>query len=150
MATNFAIYLFSTPIKHKRPSREDNMEENTKQSLIHIPAIGKKIQVYQLGSSSKKILLVHGWSGRGTQLFKIAEMFVELGFETISFDAPGHGKSPKSRTNMREYIHCIEFLEQQHGPFQCAVGHSLGGMSILNSAARFLQVEKLICVGTAD
>jgi alpha-beta hydrolase superfamily lysophospholipase len=51
----------------------------------------------------KKILLVHGWSGRGTQLFKIADELLKQGYSTISFDAPAHGKSP-GKTIMVDFI----------------------------------------------
>lgn len=37
--------------------------------------------------------MVHGWSGRGTQMSKIAEALVEQGYRIISFDAPAHGKA---------------------------------------------------------
>jgi esterase/lipase len=43
--------------------------------------------VYQYGQSDKKVLLVHGWSGRGTQLVKIADALLKSGYSTISFDA---------------------------------------------------------------
>ncbi|MCV6630915.1 MAG: alpha/beta hydrolase [Flavobacteriaceae bacterium] len=149
-ATHFAIYLFSSPIRHPRPAREDQMNKNSRQSLLLIPQVGKKIQIYQLGDFQKKVLIVHGWSGRGTQLFKIADAMVAMGYTTISFDAPGHGKSPKSRTHMKEYIQCIEHLEKTFGPFDFAIGHSLGGMAVLNSAARFMKVKKIVCIGVAD
>src|SRR3989304_6214218 len=73
LVTLFAAKLFTSPIKHKIPKRE--------------------LEMYS--KSSKKILLVHGWSGRGTQLFKIADELVKTGYSTISFDAPAHGKSPE-------------------------------------------------------
>ena len=47
--------------------------------------------MYQYGERKRKILLEYGWSGRGTQLFKIADELVQKRFSTISFDAPAHG-----------------------------------------------------------
>jgi hypothetical protein len=43
-----------------------------------IPEIKKEIVVYEYGYSQKKVL-VHGWSGEGTQLFKIADELVNKG-----------------------------------------------------------------------
>jgi esterase/lipase len=40
----------------------------------------KSVVVYQYGQSDKKVLLVHGWSGRGTQLVKIADALLKSGF----------------------------------------------------------------------
>jgi hypothetical protein len=57
-----------------------------KHQNTHIPTINKSVVVYQYGSD-KKVLLVHGWSGRGTQLVKIADALLKSGCSTISFDA---------------------------------------------------------------
>ncbi len=148
--TLFAAKLFTTPIKHKIPKREHHMEEKSSQQRIHIPSINKEIVVYQYGTNEQKILLVHGWSGRGTQLVKIADELLKLGFSTISFDAPAHGKSKGKTTLMPEFIASIFEIEKQLGPFEFAIGHSLGGMSILNAIARGFKTKKAVTIGSAD
>lgn len=92
LATLFVAKLFTTPIKHKIPKRELDMDGKSIQPLIEIPKINKKVVLYRYGESNKKILLAHRWSGRGTQLFKIAEELLKKGYSTISFDASAHGK----------------------------------------------------------
>ena len=148
--TLFAAKLFTTPIKHKVPKRELAMDSTSKQQLIPIPAINKSIMVYEYGNSPKKVLLVHGWSGRGTQLFKIADALLKEGYATISFDAPAHGKSPGNSTIMIEFIASIFELERQFGPFEIAIGHSLGGMAVLNAAKSGLEVQKIAVIGSGD
>jgi pimeloyl-ACP methyl ester carboxylesterase len=148
--TLFAAKLFTTPIKHRIPKREMEMDAKTKQELVLIPTINKKIMVYHLGESPKKILLVHGWSGRGTQLVKIADAFLNAGYATISFDAPAHGKSPGKTTLMVEFIAAILHLEKQFGPFEAAIGHSLGGMSLLNAMRQGLPLRHLVIIGSGD
>ncbi|MBL7887018.1 MAG: alpha/beta hydrolase [Flavobacterium sp.] len=150
LATLFAARLFTTPLKHKIPKREFHMNENSIQKTILIPNINKEIVVYHYGKSEKKVLLVHGWSGRGTQLVKIADELIELGYSTISFDAPAHGKSKGNSTIMTEFIASILVLEQQFGPFEFAIGHSLGGMSILNAIKQSLHVKKAVVIGSGD
>lgn len=150
LVTLFAARLFTTPLKHKIPKREFHMNENSIQKTILIPTINKEIVVYEYGKSDKKVLLVHGWSGRGTQLVKIADELIELGYSTISFDAPAHGKSKGNSTIMTEFIASILVLEQQFGPFEFAIGHSLGGMSILNAIKQSLHVKKAVIIGSGD
>lgn len=150
LVTLFAAKLFITPIKHKIPKRELEMDSNSNQILIKIPKKNKKIIVYQYGISNKKILLVHGWSGRGTQLFKIADALLKIGYSTISFDAPGHGKSPGKTTIMPEFVEIIFEIERQFGPFDAAVGHSLGGMSLLNAVKKGLKINNLVTIGSGD
>ena len=146
----FTAKLFTSPIKHKIPKRELEMDHKSIQQLIKIPAIHKKIVLYQYGESEKKILLSHGWSGRGTQLFKIADELIKLGYSTISFDAPAHGKSPGRTTIMSEFVETILEIERQFGPFEAAVGHSLGSMSLLNAVKKGLTLQHLVLIGSGD
>jgi len=150
LATLFAAKLFSTPIKHKIPKREMEMDSKSSQKLIEIPAIKKKVVIYQYGESDKKILLSHGWSGRGTHLFKIADELIKVGYSTVSFDAPAHGKSPGKTTIMSEFVETILEVERQFGPFEAAVGHSLGGMSLLNAVKKGLSINYLAIIGSGD
>ncbi|HSD13301.1 MAG TPA: alpha/beta hydrolase [Flavobacterium sp.] len=150
LATKFAIKLFTTPIRHKIPKREIAMDADSKQQLITVKSINKSVMVYQYGTSEKKILLVHGWSGRGTQLVKIADELIKSGYSIVSFDAPAHGKAPGKTSNMTEFIASVVQIEKEFGPFEFAIGHSLGGMTIMNSIKRGLNVKKAIIIGSGD
>ena len=150
LTVKFAKKIFTTPIKYKIPKREFEMDKNSIQKLVYIPEISKKIMVYKYGNGIKKALLVHGWSGRGTQLVKIADQLTQMGYTTISFDAPAHGKSPGNETLMIEFIASILELEKEYGKFDIAIGHSLGGMSVLNSIKKGLKIEKAIVIGSGD
>jgi len=94
--------------------------------------------------------LVHGWSGRGTQLVKIADELLKLGYSTVSYDAPGHGKAPGKTSNMTEFIAAAIQIEKDFGPFEYAIGHSLGGMTVLNSIKKGLNVKKAVIIGSGD
>lgn len=150
LVTSYAAKLFTTPIKHKVPKREFEMDIKSIQNTIYIPKIDKSVVTYKYGEGDRKILLVHGWSGRGTQLFKIADELIKLGYSTISFDAPAHGKSKGKTTIMSDFIAAILEIEKQYGPFEIAIGHSLGGMSVLNAIKDGLQVNKAVIIGSGD
>ena len=150
LTTLFAAKLFTTPIKHKIPKREHAMEHESAQKTITISEINKEIVVYEYGKSDKKILLVHGWSGRGTQLVKIADELLKNGLMTMSFDAPAHGKSKGNSSIMIEFIASILEIEKQYGPFEFAIGHSLGGMSVLNAIKQNLKIKKAVIIGSGD
>jgi pimeloyl-ACP methyl ester carboxylesterase len=146
----YAAKLFTTPIKHKVPKRELHMERDSVQKLVTIPTLNKQVVVYEYGQSEKKVLLVHGWSGRGTQLVKIADELLKSGYSTVSFDAPAHGKSPGNNGIMTDFIAAIIEIDKQYGPFGAAVGHSLGGMSILNAIKQGLKVKSAVIIGSGD
>ncbi|MDR6844290.1 alpha/beta hydrolase [Flavobacterium granuli] len=148
--TIYASKLFTTPIKHKIPKREVEMDQKSIQQMIVVSSINRKVNVYEYGKSNKKILLVHGWSGRGTQLCKIADEVIKLGYSTVSFDAPAHGKSPGNSTIMVDFIASIIEIDKQFGPFVIAIGHSLGGMSVMNAIKKGFQVKKAVIIGSGD
>jgi pimeloyl-ACP methyl ester carboxylesterase len=150
LASNFAIKLFRTPVRFKTPEREKMMAESAQKEMLFIPGIKKEIMLYRYGYSKRKVLLVHGWSGRGTQLYNIADKLLENGYMTISFDAPAHGNAAGKTTMMTDFIAAIMFLEEKFGPFEIAIGHSLGGISILNSVKQGLSIKKAILIGSGD
>lgn len=152
-AAKYAQNLFVTPIKFKSPKREKEMLDKSIITRITVPALKKDIYVYQYGTNkkaNKKALLIHGWNGRGTQLITIANMLMRQGFDIVSFDAPGHGKSPKTKTNMTEFIAAAFEVEKQFGPFDLVIGHSLGGMTTINALKDGLKAKKAVIIGSGD
>lgn len=150
LAAKFAIKLFTTPQKFKLPKREEQMDSESRQQTVLIESIGKEIHVYHYGNSHKKVLLIHGWSGRGTQLCSIAEKLLKCGYATVSFDAPAHGKAPGKTSDMTEFIAAALQLQKEFGPFEFAIGHSLGAMALLNAIKQGLNVKKAVTIGSGD
>lgn len=150
LASKYAYRLFTTPIRYQTPKREIPMSKNAKTKTLFIPEINKNIVLYHYGKAKNKVLLVHGWSGRGTQLHRIADKLLENGYMTISFDAPAHGKSESKTTLMSEFVACILEIEKQYGKFDAFIGHSLGGMSIFNAINEGASVKKAVSIGAAD
>jgi pimeloyl-ACP methyl ester carboxylesterase len=150
LATSFAFKLFMTPYKFPRPKREEKMYQKAEKEKLFIPELKKNIQLYHCGNEGGKVLLVHGWAGRGTQLHSIAQALHEKGFHSISFDATAHGESEGKMSAMTEFISSIHEIDRVHGPFSYAIGHSLGGMALMNAIAQKFKVEKLITIGSGD
>lgn len=145
-----ATKLFTTPINFKTPKRELGMEESSQKKTLKVPEINKEIHILSYGFSDKKVLLAHGWAGRSTQLFMIANKLLEKGFMVISFDAPAHGKSSGKTTDLLEYIATIKAIHKKFGPFEAAVGHSFGCMALMNIQSRFPIFKKIVTVGSGD
>lgn len=150
LASRFAARLFLTPFRYRLPQREKEMDINSRQEKITVPSIKREIVVYHYGNTSRKILLVHGWSGSGTQLANMAKGLLEEGFSVVSFDAPAHGKSPGKISMMPFFSESAHYLEQKYGPFEGAIGHSLGGMASLRAVKDGLKINKLVVIGTAN
>lgn len=131
LATWFALKLFFTPLKFPIPHREKEIRGTAR---LHGMSTGKSaFSVFEWGEGEKRVLLVHGWSGRATQFFKIIERLLAEGYHVYSIEAPAHGDSSQRKTHMLEFVQAIEKTNEAFGPFQIAVGHSLGGMAIFNA-----------------
>ena len=48
LAIKYAAFLFSIPIKFRRPHRENEYFENSIHKKIYIPEVDKKIMLYEL------------------------------------------------------------------------------------------------------
>ncbi len=150
LTVKYVRYLFQKPIRHKMPLAEKPLLRQADISYLAIPEIGKTIAVYKWGNGKKKALIIHGWSGRATQMYKIIEALLAEGFTVYSFDAPAHGKSTGKKTMMPEFIKAIETVAQTFGPFDVAVGHSMGGIALLNVQAKKALFKKIVVIGTPD
>ena len=152
LASRYAAWLFLKPFRYKLPEREKELDKMMDHEKLIVPAIERDIVVYKNFSakSGKRVLLAHGWSGRGTQMPDIAIALIKNGYEVISFDAPAHGRSSGKMSMMPYFIDAIKFLEQKYGPFYAAIGHSLGGMSLLKAVKDGVDLQKLVIIGTAN
>jgi len=150
LASFFGIRLFITPVNFPIPKREQYMLKSAQKKRLQIPEIKKEIEILSYGYSKKKVLLVHGWSGRSTQLFAFADKLLENGYMVISFDGPAHGKSTGRTTMMPEFLKTIEKINTTFGPFEAAIGHSFGATSLYNAAATFLGIKTFIAIGSGD
>ncbi|MEQ6122801.1 alpha/beta hydrolase [Pseudotenacibaculum sp. MALMAid0570] len=148
--SKIAVRLFLTPINFKMPEREKYMLKSAQKKRLQIPTIKKEVDILSYGYSKKKVLLVHGWAGRSTQLFAFADRLLEKGYMVISFDGPAHGKSTGKTTSMLEFLEVIKVIVKTYGPFEAAIGHSLGGMSLYNATSDFLEIKTFVSIGSGD
>ncbi|MEX0343665.1 MAG: alpha/beta fold hydrolase [Rhizobiaceae bacterium] len=84
--------------------------------------------------SAPAMLIVHGWRSRTEHMTSLIRMSRDLGFRVISLDLPGHGKSSGRQINMANAVEAVKQAETWFGPFQAMIGHSFGGVVVLNAA----------------
>lgn len=147
LAHNIAWNLFFSPFRFKRPSREDVAFSSAKTSAVTINE--KQVKIFEWGDSGNPIaVLVHGWSGRGTQFFKFAEKLVEEGYHVVSFDAPAHGLSEGKSTNIKEFYETLLHIEQNIGAIKVGIGHSFGGVSLLYAKKEGLKLDSIVMISS--
>lgn len=94
------------------------------------------------------VLLVHGWGGNRIQLGHFIQPLTEAGYSVLAFDAPSHGQSSGSQTNLFEIRDAILQLEADHGPFHAVLAHSLGTLSNMMALDAGLSPSKVVHFGS--
>jgi len=150
LSSLFGLMLFVTPIKYPIPKREQYMLKSAQKKRLFINSINKEIEILSYGYSRKKVLLVHGWCGRSTQLYAFADKLLENGYMVISFDGPAHGRSSGKTTMMPEFLETINNINTTYGPFEAAIGHSFGATSLYIATSEFLTIKSLVAIGSGD
>ncbi|MGE0762699.1 MAG: alpha/beta fold hydrolase [Bdellovibrionales bacterium] len=105
--------------------------------------------VWRFGQAEQKVLLIHGWAGRGAQMRYFVEPLMAMGFEVWLMDGPGHGQSdPMPMTNMARFAEALLQIAQDLGGLQAVIGHSLGGAAAVVAAGFGAPIQKLILLGS--
>lgn len=104
------------------------------------------VQCYRWGEQGPRVLLVHGWNGRGPQLGALAAPLLAAGYQVLALDLPGHGRSSGDSTNAFAVTQLLLQLQRQLGPFHGIVGHSFGALCAIMAVAAGLEVRGLVMV----
>jgi len=144
-----AAKLWFTPTRFKTPISEQMVLQSSDVQFENIKH--HEIATYRWsntgwGSNEPIVLLVHGWSGRGTQLGAFVQPLLDSGFRVLSFDAPAHGKSNGKNTTLYEIAHVVQALSDKYRGFHSIVTHSFGGMCVALAISRGLTTKRLACV----
>jgi pimeloyl-ACP methyl ester carboxylesterase len=104
-------------------------------SLAVLRVGGKKIALFEWGKTDRpSILMVHGWGARATQMGSMITPLVDAGFRVISFDAPAHGHSTGTTSNIKDFAGAAAAVANFAGPLHATISHSFGAASAMLAA----------------
>ena len=112
---------------------------------IELPVYDVTIPIYLWGKGPL-IVLMHGWSGSGTQYRYFIPILVEAGFRVACFDAPEHGNNPGRKTHMLRFSASLLGIQERLGPVECVIAHSLGGMAATFALQQGLSPARMVLV----
>jgi len=142
--TSAALRLFFTPLPWKFAMRRPVPPAWTTHAW---PFEGVTLTTYRrrdLEAGRPVVLLVHGWAGSGLQMRSLGDALAEAGFDPVLLDFPAHGRSGGWRSTLPQFTRALHAAHARLGPLHALVGHSLGALAALHTAARGLAVERLV------
>ena len=143
-AGRMAYRLWLTPTRFRTPLAEQQLRASAKLDYLDIDGI--RLACYGWGSTGPVVLLVHGWSGRGTQLGTFVEPLLGAGYRVLSFDAPAHGSSSGRQTSLYQIADTILALNARLGPFSAVITHSFGGPCLAVAMQRGFTASSVVSI----
>ncbi len=143
----WAIQLWVSTRRYPEPAREKQwFNEATVSELEHQHGPIKLYRWQQQQLTAPTVLLIHGWNGRGLQLAGFVKPLLEKGFNVISFDAPGHGRSPGKQSNLLRVADVVQHISNSIGVIDSVISHSFGAMVMAKVAADGLKIRKAVAI----
>ncbi len=147
MSAKMSHALWARTQRHQRPERELACLSQASRTYFDIE--GEQVAVYVWGGErEKRVLMVHGWSGRATQFSVYIENLLAQGYSVVAFDAPGHGESSGNQTNVKQVSRIVQKLADKYGPFCTMIGHSFGFVVVVNALSAGVKSQAVIGVGS--
>jgi pimeloyl-ACP methyl ester carboxylesterase len=104
-----------------------------------------KVVTYTWGKG-KPVLLVHGWESRASRFYLFVKELIKNGYQPISFDALGHGKSGGTTTTILEYKEIIDQIQSKYGAFEAIIAHSIGVLHVFYAIKNGIQTKSIVAV----
>ena len=144
LARRQAERLFTVPPRYA--GRRTHPVDARRETVI---AGRHSLAVWQAGPpAATAVLLVHGWGGRGVQMGSFVAPLLASGYRVVWFDQPGHGESGRGAVALPDFVRALEALAVTHGPFEAAIGHSIGAAALGVAMRRGLQLGRVVFISS--
>lgn len=83
------------------------------------------------------VLLMHGWGSSSSRMAGFVQPLLDAGYRVIVYDAPAHGESSGTRTNIVDCSGAVLQIGRHVGPLHAVVAHSFGATVAAAAATKF-------------
>jgi pimeloyl-ACP methyl ester carboxylesterase len=123
-----AEHLFFRPPPSRVSTRVQSLLASARSFSVRFR--GQALAAWSWGEGPR-VILVHGWGSRGGHMGAFVPRLLAAGFSAVAFDAPAHGASPGTTTNIPEIAGALWAVAEATGPEPPAgaVAHSAGSVA---------------------
>ena len=145
LASRAAFRLFLTPPRRKVEPADAPIIAQAERATLQCGA--DKFTVWHWGQGGPCVVLLHGWGSHAARFATFVAPLRAAGFSVIGIDAPAHGTSPGSLSDLPRFRDSLAEVLRRHAPVHAVVGHSLGGGAVLTVLAETADYHpKKICL----
>jgi pimeloyl-ACP methyl ester carboxylesterase len=131
-----AVQVFCTPIRTQRSPYEFELLKEAQPIKLR-----NGVMAFSWGSGPK-VMLVHGWCGRGTQLSAYIKPLLESGCSVVALDCWGHGDSPGSTSHGVKFAESIMACANECVEFSAAIAHAVGAAAVIIALSQGLKLDR--------
>jgi len=108
------------------------------------------IMTYRWGEPEQPcVILLHGWSGRSSQLGAFVEPLLAAGYSVTGFDAPGHGESDGNTTSIFEIADVLQQIILEQKQPHAVIAHSFGCIASAYAIRQYqLPIVRLVAISS--
>lgn len=128
-----ALRLFLTPARRRAEAADAAVLAQARKR--HLRAGEHRFVAWQWGDRAPWVVMLHGWGSHAARFANFIAPLREAGFSVIGIDAPAHGHSPGSQSDLLKFRDCLAEVLRTHAPVHAVIGHSLGGGALLTVLA---------------
>lgn len=141
-----AAALFTTPARSPMPDVPAHLIATA--SRLSVEVEGRRLAVWAWGNlaAQPRVLLVHGWSGRGLQLHAFVEPLLAAGYAVVAFDQVAHGESDGTRATLPRFARAIHAVASRFGSVDAIVAHSFGAAATAFALQQGMPVARVVLV----
>jgi len=142
---NMAMGEFFTPVRGEYKGFAEDLLKDAYEEVLPT-GLHATIWPSAAGDDAPSVLLVHGWGGNSAQLSHFVRPLLASGKRVVAVDMWAHGFSPGVESNCIKFAEGIAQAQAELGPFEHAVGHSLGAAAILTASYSGVKFKSAVLI----
>ncbi len=148
LAARWLSTIFRTPQKYHQPPREREWMKDAE--VWRIPFDGRlTLPLYSWGEGPT-ILLVHGLSGRASQMGAFIEPLLKEGFRVVAFDAPSHGNADGKYAFLPDVADALVKVATHLGPLEGIIAHSIGSAATTIALSKGVKAQNVVYISPPE